>query len=218
MTNAKNLQALMDTVNFNASLLIGALAEFDMAGATLASANKATVQSMVDAATKAGVKKEQGAVEWFGRTIRECEAFVDAVAEGMIEKKTVTEYAQGAMRAFYHGTEWTPRTKNDPAMALPWGKAKAPGAKVSTAVGENASAGAKVVNVATNLAALAYFVPNGYVLPLLAAMMALSNVSGSLAGTWLALKYGSGFIRRVFLLVVGVLILKFAWDTLQLFH
>ena len=143
MTNAKNLQALMDTVNFNASLLIGALAEFDMAGATLASANKATVQSMVDAATKAGVKKEQGAVEWFGRTIRECEAFVDAVAEGMIEKKTVTEYAQGAMRAFYHGTEWTPRTKNDPAMALPWGKAKAPGAKVSTAVGENASAGAK---------------------------------------------------------------------------
>lgn len=82
----------------------------------------------------------------------------------------------------------------------------------------HASAGAKVVNVATNLAALAYFVPNGYVLPLLAGMMALSNVSGSLAGTWLALKYGSGFIRRVFLLVVGVLILKFAWDTLQLFH
>ena len=82
----------------------------------------------------------------------------------------------------------------------------------------HASAGAKVVNVATNLAALAYFVPNGYVLPLLAAMMALSNVSGSLAGTWLALKYGSGFIRRVFLFVVGVLILKFAWDTLQLFH
>ncbi|MBK7416202.1 MAG: TSUP family transporter [Dechloromonas sp.] len=82
----------------------------------------------------------------------------------------------------------------------------------------HASAGAKVVNVATNLAALAYFVPNGYVLPFLALAMALANVSGSMAGTWLALKRGSEFIRQVFLVVVGVLIVKFAWDTLALFH
>ncbi|MBL8420132.1 MAG: TSUP family transporter [Dechloromonas sp.] len=77
----------------------------------------------------------------------------------------------------------------------------------------HASAGAKVVNVATNLAALAYFLPNGHVLPLLAAAMAAANVSGSMAGTWLALRYGSGLIRRVFLVVVGVLIVRFAWDT-----
>jgi uncharacterized membrane protein YfcA len=82
----------------------------------------------------------------------------------------------------------------------------------------HASASAKVVNVATNLAALAYFVPNGYVLPFLALAMALANVSGSMAGTWLALKRGSAFIRQVFLVVVGVLIVKFAWDTLVLFH
>ena len=80
----------------------------------------------------------------------------------------------------------------------------------------HASAGAKVVNGVTNLAALAYFLPNGYVLPLLAAAMALANLGGSLAGTWLALKHGSGFIRRIFLLVVAVLIVKFAWDTLVL--
>ncbi len=77
----------------------------------------------------------------------------------------------------------------------------------------HASAGAKVVNVATNLAALAYFVPNGYWLPLLAAAMAAANLGGSMAGTWLALRYGSGLIRRIFLLVVGVLIVRFAWDT-----
>lgn len=77
----------------------------------------------------------------------------------------------------------------------------------------HASAGAKVVNVATNLAALAYFVPNGYILPVLAAIMAAANVSGSLAGTWLALRHGSLFVRKVFLVVVGVLIVKFAWDT-----
>lgn len=77
----------------------------------------------------------------------------------------------------------------------------------------HASAGAKVVNVATNLAALAFFVPHGYLLPLLAAAMALANLGGSLAGTRLALRHGSRFVRRVFLIVVGVLIVKFAWDT-----
>ena len=81
----------------------------------------------------------------------------------------------------------------------------------------HASAGAKVVNVATNLAALAYFVPNGHVLPLLAAAMALANVCGSVAGTWLALRHGSRFIRQVFLILVAVLIVKFARDTLMPF-
>lgn len=77
----------------------------------------------------------------------------------------------------------------------------------------HASAGAKVVNVATNLAALAYFLPNGYIMLLLAVCMAVANVAGSMAGTWMALRHGSAFVRKVFLLVVGVLIVKFAWDT-----
>jgi uncharacterized protein len=81
----------------------------------------------------------------------------------------------------------------------------------------HASASAKVVNVATNLAALLYFVPNGHLLPVLAVMMAMANVSGSIAGTSLSLRYGSRFIRWVFLGVVTVLILKFAWDTLVRF-
>jgi uncharacterized membrane protein YfcA len=80
----------------------------------------------------------------------------------------------------------------------------------------HASAGAKVVNVATNLAALSYFIPNGYVLPVLALSMALANVSGSVMGAHLALKHGSGFIRLLFLVMVGVLIVKFSWDTFRL--
>lgn len=80
----------------------------------------------------------------------------------------------------------------------------------------HASASAKLVNVATNLAALAYFIPNGYLLPWLALLMALANICGSQAGTRLALKHGSGFIRKVFLCVVGGLICRFAWDTLIL--
>lgn len=79
----------------------------------------------------------------------------------------------------------------------------------------HASAASKVVNVATNLAALAYFAPHGNLLWQFAVVMALCNVAGSLAGTHLALKHGSGFVRQVFLGVVSLLILKFAWDTLR---
>jgi hypothetical protein len=77
----------------------------------------------------------------------------------------------------------------------------------------HASAASKVVNVATNLAAIGYFVPNGFYIPLLAVVMAVANVLGSFVGTHLALRHGSGFVRRVFLAVVSALILKFAWDT-----
>ena len=77
----------------------------------------------------------------------------------------------------------------------------------------HASASAKVVNLVTNLAALAYFLPNAYVMPLVAAAMAAANVGGSMVGTWLALRYGSGLIRQIFLLVVGLLIVRFVWDT-----
>jgi uncharacterized membrane protein YfcA len=77
----------------------------------------------------------------------------------------------------------------------------------------HASAAAKVVNVATNLAALGFFVPHGHLLPGLAVMMAACNVLGSIVGTQLALRHGSAFVRRAFLAVVSVFIVKFARDT-----
>lgn len=64
--------------------------------------------------------------------------------------------------------------------------------------------------------ALAYFVPNGFGLPVLTLAMAVANVGGSVAGSILALKHGSRFIRRVFLAASGMLIAKFAWDTFSL--
>lgn len=77
----------------------------------------------------------------------------------------------------------------------------------------HASAASKVVNVATNVAALGFFVPHGHFLPLPAVLMAACNVTGSLLGTHLALRYGSRFVRQAFLAVVGVFIVKFAFDT-----
>lgn len=75
-----------------------------------------------------------------------------------------------------------------------------------------ASAVAKVVNVATNLAALLWFGCSGHLLWQLGAVMAICNVAGSLIGIQLALRHGSGFVRKIFLLVVCLLILKTGYD------
>ena len=76
----------------------------------------------------------------------------------------------------------------------------------------SASAAAKLVNTATNISALALFIAKGHIWWHFVLAMALANVLGSLAGTRLALKHGTGFVRVVFLLVVGALILKTSFD------
>jgi uncharacterized membrane protein YfcA len=77
----------------------------------------------------------------------------------------------------------------------------------------NASASAKLVNTATNFSALMLFAIQGQVWWHLALAMALANIVGSLIGTRLALKHGAGFVRIVFICVVGALILKTSYDT-----
>ena len=76
----------------------------------------------------------------------------------------------------------------------------------------NASASAKLLNTATNLAALALFAWKGHVWWHFALTMAVANVVGSLLGTRLALKHGADFVRLVFLVVVSALILKTGFD------
>ena len=76
----------------------------------------------------------------------------------------------------------------------------------------NASASAKLMNTATNLAALGLFAYKGHVWWHFALTMAVANVVGSLLGTRMALKHGSGFVRVVFIVVVSALILKTGFD------
>jgi uncharacterized membrane protein YfcA len=76
----------------------------------------------------------------------------------------------------------------------------------------HASASAKVVNVACNLAALLVFASKGHVLWHYAALIAMCNIAGSILGTRLALRRGTRFVRNVFLLVVVALIAKTAHD------
>jgi uncharacterized membrane protein YfcA len=77
-----------------------------------------------------------------------------------------------------------------------------------------ASSAAKIVNLSTNAAALAFFVPTGHMLWMIALTMALFNIAGAFVGTRLALRHGSGFVRWVFLIVSTILIGKFGYDTL----
>jgi uncharacterized membrane protein YfcA len=76
----------------------------------------------------------------------------------------------------------------------------------------HASASAKVLNVACNVAALIWFGFSGHVIWMLGLAMAVCGVVGSVAGTHLAIKHGSGFVRSLFLVVVSALVLKTTYD------
>ena len=76
----------------------------------------------------------------------------------------------------------------------------------------HASALSKIGNFMTNFAALSFFVPTGHILLSLGLMMAVANVCGSLVGVKMALKYGSGFIRILFLILVSILICRLAYQ------
>ena len=76
----------------------------------------------------------------------------------------------------------------------------------------NASASAKLLNTATNLAALILFSLKGHVWWHFAVVLAISNVAGSVLGTRMAMKHGAGFVRMFFIGVVSLLILKTGYD------
>ncbi len=74
---------------------------------------------------------------------------------------------------------------------------------------------AKIVNVATNLAAISFFALHVELLWLAGLIMALCNLSGAIIGSRMALKHGAVFVRKVFLAVVSVLIGKIAYDVVS---
>ena len=79
----------------------------------------------------------------------------------------------------------------------------------------HAAACAKVLNTATNVASLATFALTGNVWWQFMLPMAVANVLGSMLGAKLAIRHGSGFVRIVFLTVVGTLVLKTGFDALM---
>jgi uncharacterized membrane protein YfcA len=78
-----------------------------------------------------------------------------------------------------------------------------------------ASAKARIVNLATNLGALLVFIPQGAPLWRLGLLMGAANVAGGWVGAHTAIRRGSRFVRVVFLVVVGGLVLRLGVDVVR---
>jgi len=75
-----------------------------------------------------------------------------------------------------------------------------------------ASAKARIVNLATNLGALLVFVPQGAPMWRLGLLMGACNVAGGWLGAHTAISRGNRFVRAVFLAVVAALIVRLTYD------
>lgn len=75
-----------------------------------------------------------------------------------------------------------------------------------------ASAYSKLINCMTNVGALLVFVSQGKYILEIAILMAICNVAGNLVGSRVALKRGNDFVRIFFLLVVILMIARYAYD------
>jgi hypothetical protein len=78
----------------------------------------------------------------------------------------------------------------------------------------HASAGAKVVNFASNLAAVALFAARGAVVWRLALPMAACQLAGGWMGAHLAVRRGDAVVRRVVVAVALAAAARLAWDLL----
>lgn len=114
----------LTAVSFNdrARAIGKAFAGFDKAQGKLTATVAREMQTYIDQWFISNGKSEQS-VKAMGQAIRDSQVVIDLVATGAMEKKTFTEYAQGAMRALHYGVPFSADLKNNPDMALPWGKA-----------------------------------------------------------------------------------------------
>lgn len=75
-----------------------------------------------------------------------------------------------------------------------------------------ASAYSKIINCITNISALIVFIRQGNYILEIAVIMAASNILGNMLGSKMALKKGNGFVRIIFLIIVSLLIIRYAYD------
>ncbi|HEY5979119.1 MAG TPA: TSUP family transporter [Microlunatus sp.] len=79
----------------------------------------------------------------------------------------------------------------------------------------DASAQAKIANLVTNLSAIAVFAAHGAVLWQLGLMMGAANLVGGFLGARTAISKGNSFVRKVFLIVIGALIIRLSYDVVR---
>lgn len=77
-----------------------------------------------------------------------------------------------------------------------------------------ATACAKVVNFATNLAALSFLIPTMNVLYRIAIPMGIAGIAGAWVGAWIAIRGGNQQVRQLFLVLASALLMKLSWQWL----
>jgi len=80
-----------------------------------------------------------------------------------------------------------------------------------------AAAKAKIANFATNLAALAIFIPQDAVMWRIGLVIGVCNLAGAYVGARTAVARGAGFVRIIFIVVVSGFILKIGADVARQF-
>jgi hypothetical protein len=78
-----------------------------------------------------------------------------------------------------------------------------------------ANANTKVVNLASNIAALLAFIINGKIIYVIGIPAAAAGIAGNLLGAKLVIKRGSGIIRPIFILALALLLIKIIYDLLR---
>lgn len=78
-----------------------------------------------------------------------------------------------------------------------------------------ATADAKVVNFASNLAAFSTFVLNDKIVWHIAAPMAVAQIAGGIIGARLAIKNGAALVRAMVLIVSSLLVIKIGFDLIR---
>lgn len=118
---------------FNAKPVILALERGDQATIKASQQVAIIFNQFIDAQRVGGLPKDAKGAKIIGTMVRE--GFADFVATGAILKSTASNYATGAARAFFHNVEWTPRTFQQPELAVPsasTGKTKVSGSVKTT--------------------------------------------------------------------------------------
>ncbi len=104
----------------SAKALLSATNGLDNATAKFSSAVSSNLQQYLDACAMSGIERDQKGCATIGKAVRENEVMIKAWQfDGTLLQKTVTEYAQGMMRAYFHNVPFTQGLKNNPDMIIP---------------------------------------------------------------------------------------------------
>jgi hypothetical protein len=90
-----------------------------------------TMQQFIDAWAVAGFSKTKEDIDRLGKAIRDSETVKNLTETSWLKRKTFTEYANSAMRAYFYDVPFEQGLKNKPEFILPWGGAKSDKAKTN---------------------------------------------------------------------------------------